>query len=383
MFGIKSRVLTAIEAEFPTTNGFHGPNGKVWLADAIERGPSIAAFFCGEGTGIVAKGRCRRSKLVARAAELGAKGTVSILFSQSDRPAHVDLDGRSITAPLRVALRKALPPTVDALMADIRNSTTQEDLRRIRKAGFTFRTTKDPDRIREFHARFYAPLVAQRFPEDGWVMSCDDLIAGLDEGGEILCTDLDGEWVGGLYNWAKRQTYSMGPLGIRNADEVLRQKRIVPALLVGSMQRAVTLGLPTAKLGYSVPFLGKGPVWFKAKWGCALDAQPDSPSMALFLDLRHSPVRRVLAESPILFTDSGGLAAVSWLMPGPAPLPALLREVERFSSLSRWYVLTDPEALKNAETALRANDRIHPVRLDPAAAGPQWLGHALQDSSRR
>lgn len=381
MFGVKTRLLTAIEAAFPQTSGFSGPDADVWLAGTIERGPSIAAFFCGEDARPVQQGRSLRPSVIARAADLGASGTPSILFSKATGPGFPDPGGRTITAPLRIALRKALPATQDALLADIKNSTTQEDLRRIRKAGFTFRTTTDPGQIREFHARFYAPLVAHRFPEDGWVMSANDLISGLGEGGELLCADLDGVWVGGLYNWAKQDGYSMGPLGILNADEALRHKRIIPALLVGSLERAVSLGLPTAKLGYSVPFLGKGPIWFKAKWGCTLDIQPDSPTMTLFLDLRHSPVQRVLAESPIVFSDGDGLAVASWLMPGPEPLTTLQREAERFASLPRWYVLADPETLITARAALSANGRIIPISIDPADQGPRWLGHAVRGAA--
>lgn len=381
MFGIKTRLLTAIKSAFPQTIGYFGPDADVWLAGTIERGPSIAAFFCGEDAKPGRRGRSLRTKVMAHAAELGASGTPALLFSGAGGPGFPDPGGRTITAPLRIALRKSLPTTQDALLADIKNSTTQEDLRRIRKAGFTFRTTTDPAKIREFHARFYAPLVAHRFPEDGWVMSPEDLISGLGEGGELLCADLDGNWVGGLYNWAKQDSYSMGPLGILGADEALRHKRIIPALLVGSMERAVTLGLSTAKLGYSVPFLGKGPIWFKAKWGCTLDVQPDSPTMKLFLDLRHSAVQRVLADSPIVFRDGGGLAVASWLIPGPDPLTALLREAERFSSLPRWYVLADPETMNTAKSALHTNDRIVPVGIDPNAAGPRWLGQALRGAA--
>lgn len=57
--------------------------------------------------------------------------------------------------------------------------------------------------------------------------------------------------------------------------------------------------------------------------------------MQIFLDLRHPPVRRALAESPIILRDGDRLAAVAWLMRGPAPLATLLREAKRFSSLSR------------------------------------------------
>ena len=63
-------------------------------------------------------------------------------------------------------------------------------------------------------------------------------------------------------------------LGIRDADDAVRQKRVVAALIVRSLERAVELGRDRASLGRSLPFLGKGPVWFKAKWGGILTATP-------------------------------------------------------------------------------------------------------------
>lgn len=378
MLGLKSRILAALRTGFPRTAGYAGADADVWCAGALDRAPSVAEFFCGEGTEPAGQGRLRRSRIVARATELAAKGTVSILFPEATGPGFSDPESRAIVAPLRIALRKALPPTSEALMADIRTSTTREDLRRIRKAGFTIRTTTDPEDVRIFHARHYVPLVTRRFPEDGTIMSLGTLLEKLERGGEIVCADLDGEWVAGLFNWAYPDYYAMGPLGIRDADDAVRQQRVVSALLVGSMERAVALGLPTAMLGYSVPFLGKGPIWFKAKWGCTLEVRPRSPTMQMFLDLRHAPVRKALADSPIIHFDGADLAVSTWLPPGEAALRSLIREAGRFPGIARWHVLADPKTLEAAASALDGDDRLVPARVSPGAGGPLWLGRLLR-----
>ena len=379
MLGIKAKVRAALRLWYPQMASYEGAAGQVWFAGALDRAPSVAGFYCGEGKKPAKQGRLRRSGILTKATALAADGTVSILFPEAGGPGFPDPDGRAIAAPLRIALRKTLPTTTEALMAEIKTSTTQEDLRRIRKAGFTYRVTQDPDEIRTFHARHYVPLVTHRFPEDGATMSLRNLLQSVERGGELVCAELDGEWVAGLFNWAFADNYAMGPLGIRDADDAVRQKRVVSALLVSSMERAVALGCPTATLGYSVPFLGKGPIWFKAKWGCTLEVEPGSPNMQMFLDLRHTPVRQSLSESPVIHVDGSGLAASTWLTPGDAPLGVLLREAGRFSGLSRWYVLADPETLDAAGNALHADKRIVPVRVDRNSAGPLWLGQILRE----
>ena len=96
----------------------------------------------------------------------------------------------ALTTVTTVEFRRDLPADLDALRGQLLTSTTREDFRRIRRANFTYRVTSDPDAIREFHARQYAPLVKHRFPEDGQVGLLKSM---LNQGGELVCADLDGE----------------------------------------------------------------------------------------------------------------------------------------------------------------------------------------------
>ncbi len=334
----------------------------------------MAEFCCGDNSHCTSEGRILRAQVPVQSIKHASEGAVSIVDQPPNQPGFPDLDGRAIEVPRGIVLRKKLPGTTDSLMAGLKTSTTREDLRRIRSAGFTYRITTDPEDIRQFYSRHYVPLVRGRFPEDGDIIPLENMLRKLEHEGELVCADLDGEWVAGILNWAREDRYAMGALGIRDADEAVRQKRVVSALLVRSMQRAVELERPATTLGSSLPFLGKGPIWFKAKWGCTLEAAPGNQRMQMLLDLRHAPVRAALANSPIIHFENGELSVAAWLQPGEGPLKTLTREAGRFPGISRWHVLADRETLRSAGQALDANERIVPREVDVRVAEPLWLG---------
>ena len=89
-----------------------------------------------------------------------------------------DLLRRAIVVPQGVDIHTRLPADPDSLRAQLLTSTTREDFRRIRRANFSYRVTRDPVVVREFHARHYAPLVAHRFPEDGEIVRVEDMWTG-------------------------------------------------------------------------------------------------------------------------------------------------------------------------------------------------------------
>lgn len=377
MKSILSKFVSKLRSNHPKAAQFSGSKGQCWFYGSPDRAPSMADYFCGHETRLSSEQRLQRAEMAAQCLSRAADGATAIYCPARDDADLPELDGLAISVPPRIELKKTLPGTEDELMAGVRNSTTKEDLRRIRKAGFTYRVTRDPDDIRTFHANFYVPLVRQQFPDDGTILSVDKMLEGNQR--ELVCADLDGEWVGGIMNETHDTNYAMAQLGILNADETIRNSRVVSALLVRSMQRGVELGLDTTTLGFSLPFLGKGPIWFKAKWGCALQPNPNWRSMQVMLDLRHETVRQTLADCPIIHLENGALSVASWLEPGEAALKALSREAERYTGIAKWYMMGDSDTLDAAAEVLATNDRVVPIKLEVSSPDPIWLGAVLAE----
>lgn len=359
---------------------YEGSAGTAWCAGFEQVAPSIAAFFCGDDVRPGPRGRIRREHVLDRITAIaGAGGLPIVQLVEPDRwPTEVLR--RAIVVPQGVDIRMQLPDDQDALRAQLLTSTTREDFRRIRRANFSYRVTRDSEEIREFHTRHYKPLVEHRFPEDGEIASVEVMLDKLNHGGELVCADIEGAWVAGMFNSANPESYDLGSLGIRGADDAVRQKRVVAALIIRSLERAVELGRGRATLGRSLPFLGKGPVWFKAKWGGTLTRGALGPvnDLHMFMDLRHAAVRRMLSASPVIHTESDELVVSTWLEPGDKPLQATARDAARFPGISRWHVLGTPQTLAAADKQLSTSERIVPVPVTLRGDDrPLWLGEAL------
>jgi hypothetical protein len=319
----------------------------------------------------------RRGQLPRRIAEVADAGGLPILGLPGPDPWFDELLQRAIAVPTLVDIHRDLPADVDTLRGQLLTSTTREDFRRIRRANLSYRVTSDPDVIREFHARHYTPLVEHQFPEDGRVGLLKNMLR---QGGELVCADIDGEWVAAIFNIPHEESYALTALGIRDADEAVRQKRVAAALIVRSLERAVELGRDGATLGRSLPFLGKGPVWFKAKWGGILTRGSNSRVMHMFVDLRQATVRRMLSTNPVIHAEGDALVASTWLEPGDEFLQITVREAGRYAGISRWYVLALPETLAAGAAELSGSDWIVPVPVNPNEDQPLWLGEVLTDT---
>jgi hypothetical protein len=361
----------------PRTAAFEGSNGTALFIGTEPRAPSIAEFFCGPDQRGAGRGRILSNQVPDRITQLASAGGLALLATRDPDARLAEIMPYSVAVPSMVDIHRDLPADTETLRDELVTSTTREDFRRIRKAGFTYRVANDPDAIREFHARHYTPMLANRYPDDGRTRPLDKMLADLDKGGEVVCADIEDEWVAGIFNMDEPDLYAMMTLGIRDADDDVRKKRVVSALIIRSLERAVELGRNRATLGSSVPFLGKGPVWFKAKWGGVITTDPRARHLDTFMDLRHAAVRSMLSSSPIIHRDGDELAVSLWLEPGEKPLKATTRDAGRFPGISRWYVLGEPETLDAGADQLAATEGIVTVPLTPRAADPIWLGEVL------
>lgn len=378
IWSVQGPARAVLRRHFPLIVTYEGSHGTTWFVGVESRLPSIAVFFSGDDVRPGPRGRVWRRRVPRRIADVAVAGGLPVLGPHEPEPWCGDLLQRAIAVPMLVDIHRDLPADLDALRGQLLTSTTREDFRRIRRANFTYRVTSDPDAIREFHARQYAPLVKHRFPEDGQVGLLKSM---LNQGGELVCADLDGEWVAGVFNIPHETSYALHALGVRDADDAVRQKRVVAALIIRSLERAVELGYDRATLGRSLPFLGKGPVWFKAKWGGILTSEPGTRGMHMFMDLRQAGVRRMLSASPVIHAEGDALVVSTWLEPGDELLQATIRDAGRFAGISRWYVLAQPETLAAGAAQLSVSERIVLVPVTLGGQQPLWLGEALAETA--
>ncbi len=369
----RSTLSAVLDPHFPRQTTYEGSHGRAWCVGLRWRAPSIAAFFCGDDVSLASGGRILRRRVPGRIDRVTGAGVLPIVRILDPERWPADLLGRAIVVPQEVAMHTDLPADVDALRLQLHTSITRGDFRRIRHANFSYRVTNDPALIREFHARHHAPLVAQRFPDDGSIGPVENMLDKLNQGGELVCADADGAWVAGVFNIAGETSYELGTLGIRDADETVRHKGVAAALIIRSLERAVELGRCRATLGQSLPFLGKGSVWFKAKWGGTITRNPEMPELHMFLDLRHAAVRRMLSATPIIHVEDDSLVASTWLEPGEPPA----RDAKRFPGISHWYVLAEPQTLAAADAQRLADERIIPIPVTLRGDEPLWLGEQL------
>lgn len=374
-----SRAKSFLGARYPTLTSYENSACSLLMVGGVHRSDSIATQLCGVDDLGGAVRRMARGRVFNHCERFVVRGGLSIVAPALARAAPQSFLARTIEVPELIGLTRPLPDTIDAFRTTVRTSTTREDLRRIRKAGFSYRLTKDERALREFHNRYSNALLEKRFPRDGRPDTLDDLVCQLKDGGELLCLDRGGEWLAGIFNTASGRHYALGSLGIRDGSEEIRRMHVASALIVKSCERAIELGIREASLGRSLPFLGKGPVWFKAKWGGVLRLDQHSPRLRMLMDLRSPAVRKILGAQPVLLCEGEDIALAAWQAPGSEALRTTLRDASRFPGIIRRYVLGTPETIGAALADFAANPAIVPIPVPHAAPEPLWLGKILRE----
>lgn len=375
------RAKSVINGHLPRLDLLSGSERRMMAAGGVARMRSIASVICGDDADTTGTKRVLKTRFHTQCEKFAADGGVA--FVAPSLAKHMPNAFTDITAdvPQFVDLFRPLPGTPEELHMSLRTSTTREDLRRIRKAGFTYRVSTDPDAMRTFHGQFAQALLDKQHPGEGYQEPVESAVDRLSEGGELICLDYDGEWVAGIYNTARELSYELGALGIRDGRDEIRRMHTTSALLVQSFERGVELGFERASLGMSLPFLGKGPVWFKAKWGGVLKLNPSRPRQQVLLDLRHESMRQMLSDHPILFCDQDELVLALWQESGSKAIQNTVRDASRFPGISRWCVIGDPETLAKGREAFEEVPKITAIPLPQNSAGPIWLGEVLRRES--
>lgn len=214
---------------------------------------------------------------------------------------------RQVQLPPWVNMTLRLPDNWEEVRSRFRPTTRNNDLRIIRREGFTCEATRDPAHILDFYHRIYVPSMrgrhndgaviaslaeVQRRARDGWLLQImkdgQVVAAGVVYGSGGICFFL---WMG-------------VPEGRPRADGA------PSALYYLGMRHAFDHGYRLIDFGASRPALDDGPLRFKRKWGGVLEDSVDPGAILIAPRPGRAAARSFCAGLPMLVRGSRGLEAL-------------------------------------------------------------------------
>ena len=184
-----------------------------------------------------------------------------------------------------------------------RNKTVRENLRRIRKYGYSYEVTTDPRKFSLFYERMYLPFIPGKFGTAASLVG-RRLMKLFFESGRLLLVKRDGDDVAGNIVILFGRTAKSVILGLKDNDQTLRQQSALGASYYFTMLWAKENGLRRVDFGECRAFLNDGLLYFKKRWGMELE-RFELQKNAFGLKVgRFSPaVRDFLQGNPFVFAD--------------------------------------------------------------------------------
>lgn len=159
-----------------------------------------------------------------------------------------------------------LPENIDDYLNSI-TTGARNNLKRVKKMGFTSTITSDKEWVETFYDNYYVPTMVHRHADDAAVIERQDMISIInDSGAEFVKLFLDGVCVAAALTRFNNERYYYEKIGYLNGDVSLLDKGIVAGLYQFRIQRAFELGCRTIELGGAPPLLENGVLKFKSNW---------------------------------------------------------------------------------------------------------------------
>lgn len=180
------------------------------------------------------------------------------------------------------------------------NSSLKEDIRKMKKRGFEYEVTRDPDKISNFYDQMYGPYMAGRLgkevdPEEVRLADNPDIDP---EKVRLLLVRYEGQFVAGMTMVVDQKKAKLWEVGVLGGDWSYIKLGAIRAAYYFSILYVKSLGCVSVDLGGSRPLLNDGVLQYKLKWGMTLlplcDSavllMPRSTTGGLFNVLQRNPM---------------------------------------------------------------------------------------------
>lgn len=143
----------------------------------------------------------------------------------------------------------------------------RQNLKRIRRAGFTFCFTKDEDDLKHFYERMYLPFVRQRHDRSAFISNLQTAKNWLRSGDLMLLVDPSGKAVAGSLNAVRGRVKFLILNGVLDADPEIIRQGALSALYYFNIRWCFENGFSRCDFGGTWPFADDGSYLHKTWWG--------------------------------------------------------------------------------------------------------------------
>jgi hypothetical protein len=186
----------------------------------------------------------------------------------------------------------------------------RDDLRKVRKHGYSYEITRDPEKLRMFHHEMYEPYISMVHGDRAALMSLDALLSKAGHADLLLVRCAEDYVAGGvfLYEGGAVRTWS---LGIRHGNHAHVRKGAIAALYYYKILYLKEQGYDSFNAGASRAFLRDGALQYKRKWGMTLTGP--RPGGFWLRRLSQSPgVLAFLVNNPFIYARDNTLHGMAY-----------------------------------------------------------------------
>lgn len=197
---------------------------------------------------------------------------------------------------------------------DFHKGLKKTELRRIRKYGYSYEISTDPEKIKFFYQNMYLPFISKRHKEYAHLDSLE--ITQKETTAGIMFAKKDNQCVGGASMQKKADTLIIKKFGILDADDSVYKHSILGALYYFLITFAKENGYKKVDFGFTPPILSDGILIYKNKWGSKIKhVWGDSSIFLLKICQPNDSLKKILADSPLITIRGSKLIGCSFPHP--------------------------------------------------------------------
>lgn len=189
----------------------------------------------------------------------------------------------------------------DQLMKKLSHSA-QEDVRKVKKTGFSFEISRDIEKIQRFYYKMYRPMIETRVgTENAFQTDVLFLQFFYQAEYELLLISYHGQEVSGCFFHHTDDTMFLKYAGVHQGDVSLIKKGAFSAIYYFVIVHAKDLKVTTVDFGGVRPFFNDGLFQYKRKWGMTVGPHDIVKKVfGLQIVRKSGPSKQFLMHNPFI-----------------------------------------------------------------------------------